>query len=112
MNPIRMTAGAMIVAASIGAAGCSNTMRGVKQDTEKNTEKTAAAMETVDVKSALIADGRVDATNINVDTVASTKTVVLKGSVTSAEQKSMAESIARDKAKGYTITNQLTIVPK
>ena len=89
-----------------------NTVRGVKQDAERATEKTAAAVETVDVKSALMADGRVDASNINVDTIASTKTVVLKGSVPTAQQKSTAETIARDQAKGYTITNQLTVAAK
>ena len=59
------------------------------------------------MKSALIADGRVDASNINVDTSASTKTVVLKGSVPTAQEKAQAEAIARDKAEGYTITADL-----
>ena len=94
------------------AGGCANTAKGVKTDAEKNTEKVVAGAETVDVKSALIADGRVDASNINVDTVASTKTVVLKGSVPNADQKAAAERIARENAKGYTISNQLTIAPK
>ena len=71
---------ALIVAAALSGA-CANTVRGVKQDTEKVAEKTSAATQTVDVKSALIADGRVDASNINVDTSASAKTVVLKGTV-------------------------------
>jgi len=97
----------MVVAALSGA--CANTVQGVKQDTEKIAEKTSAAANTVDVKSALIADGRVDASNINVDTSASTKTVVLKGSVPNAEQRTTAEAIARDNADGYTITNQLTV---
>jgi osmotically-inducible protein OsmY len=96
----------------LSVSACSNTMRGVKQDTERATEKTAAGLETADVKSALVADGRVDATNINVDTIASTKTVVLKGSVPTIEQKATAETIAREQAKGYTITNQLTVAPK
>lgn len=101
---------ALIVAAALSGA-CANTVRGVKQDTEKVAEKTAAATNTVDVKSALIADGRVDASSINVDTNSQSKTVVLKGSVPSAEQKSQAEAIARDKAEGYTIVNQLAISP-
>jgi osmotically-inducible protein OsmY len=111
-NQDHLLAGVMMVVLALGAAGCANTMRGAKQDTEKAVENTGAAMETVDVKAALIADGRVDASNINVDTSASTKTVVLKGSVPTAEQKATAEAIARDKAKGYTITNNLTVVPK
>jgi predicted small secreted protein len=99
----------VLVAALTGA--CANTVRGVKQDTEKVAEKTAAATNTVDVKSALIADGRVDASSINVDTNSSTKTVVLKGSVPTAQQKATAEAIARDNAEGYTINNLLTVAP-
>lgn len=100
---------ALIVTTTVA---CGNTMRGMKTDTENAAEKTAAGVETMDVKAALIADGRVDAGNINVDTVASTKTVVLKGSVPTAEQRTVAEAIARDQAKGYTITNNLTVAPK
>jgi osmotically-inducible protein OsmY len=101
---------ALIVAAALTGA-CANTVRGVKQDTEKVAEKTAAATNTVDVKSALIADGRVDASSINVDTNSSTKTVVLKGTVPTAEQRTTAEAIAHDKAEGYRIVNQLTVAP-
>jgi osmotically-inducible protein OsmY len=100
---------ALIVAAALTGA-CANTVRGVKQDTEKVAEKTAGATNTVDVKSALIADGRVDASSINVDTNTETRTVVLKGSVPTAEQKATAESIAKDKAEGYRIVNQLSVV--
>ena len=99
---------ALVIAASLTAA-CANTVKGEQKDTEKAVEKTAAGAITVDVKSALIADGRVDASNINVDTSSSSKTVVLKGSVPTAQQKTTAEAIARDKAEGYTINNQLTV---
>ena len=101
---------AVVVAAALSGA-CANTVQGVKKDSEKVAEKTVAATNTVDVKSALIADGRVDASKINVDTSSTSKTVVLKGSVPTAEQKAMAERIARDKSEGYTVTNQLTVVP-
>jgi len=101
---------ALVIAASLTAA-CANTVKGAQKDTEKAVEKTEAGANTVDVKSALIADSRVDASNINVDTSATTKTVVLKGSVPTTQQKATAEAIARDKAEGYTINNQLTVVP-
>lgn len=91
---------------------CSNTARGVAQDTERAAERVAAGAETADVKAALIADGAVDASSINVDTMAATKTVVLKGSVPTAEQKTAAEKIAMREAPGYKIDNQLSIVPK
>jgi osmotically-inducible protein OsmY len=107
-----IAAGIGAVALSVGLSACANTMQGAKQDTERAAEAVTAGVETMDVKSALIGDGRVDAANINVDTIADTKTVVLKGSVPTAEQKTIAESIARENAKGYTITNELTVVPK
>lgn len=71
----------------------------------------AAAIETIDVKSALMADRTVDASHINVDTFHETKTVVLKGSVKTATQRDEAARIAAVEAPGYRIDNQLTVVP-
>ena len=68
-----------------------------------------AAVETMDVKAALIADSRVEAGDINVDTDHQTKTVTLKGKVPSDAQKQIAEQIAVEKAVGYRVTNQLTV---
>jgi osmotically-inducible protein OsmY len=72
---------------------------------------TAAAIETIDVKSALMADRTVDASHINVDTFHETKTVVLKGSVKSATQRDEAARIAAAEAPGYRVDNQLRVVP-
>lgn len=71
----------------------------------------SAAVETIDVKSALMADRTVDASHINVDTMHETKTVVLKGSVKTATQRDEAARIAAAEAPGYRIDNQLTVVP-
>ena len=71
---------------------------------------TSAAIETIDVKSALMADRTVDASHINVDTFHETKTVVLKGSVKTAAQRDEAARIAATEATGYRIDNQLTVV--
>lgn len=101
-----------VVVVALAGNACAHTARGVKQDTERAVERTAAGTQTLDVKARLIADGRVDATDINVDTIASTKTVVLKGSVPTADQKAMAERIAREHAEGYAIDNQLTVKPQ
>jgi len=70
-----------------------------------------AAVETIDVKSALMADRTVDASHINVDTIHETKTVVLKGSVKTATQRDEAARIAAAEAPGYRIDNQLMVVP-
>jgi osmotically-inducible protein OsmY len=68
-----------------------------------------AAKQTFDVKAALTADTTIDASHIDVDTNHDTRTVTLKGTVPTAAQKAEAERIARDKAEGYTISNQLTV---
>ena len=68
-----------------------------------------AAVETVDVKTALMADKRVDASHINVDTDHKAKTVTLKGEVPTAAQKATAEQIAVKEATGYRVLNRLII---
>jgi predicted small secreted protein len=113
------------------ASACSNTAKGVEKDAEKAgdqaaaaTEKAAdatsgaaqdakatmgAAMETVDVKAALLADTRVKATGINVDTDKEARTVTLNGTVPSESDRTLAVEIATAKAPDYRIVNNLTI---
>ena len=84
-------------------------------DTREAARETGSAIkgavETIDVKSALMADRTVDASHINVDTLHETKTVVLKGSVKTATQRDEAARIAAAEAVGYRIDNQLRVVP-
>ena len=68
-----------------------------------------AGKQTVDIKAALMAAKGIDASHIDVNTDADTKTVTLEGTVPTAAQKTAAESVARDKAKGYRIRNLLTV---
>lgn len=69
-----------------------------------------AAAQTAKVKTALVADSSVKAADINVDTDAATKTIVLKGHVPSATQKAAAGRIAAEKASpGYTVRNDLEV---
>jgi hyperosmotically inducible protein len=129
---LRITCLATIVAGGLFLGGCSNTAAGAREDAANAADKVssaasdagkatskaaastgatvAAAVETIDVKSALIADRTVDASAINVDTFAETKTVVLKGSVPTAEQREEAGRIAEAEAPGYRIDNRLAIV--
>ena len=116
---------AIALMSGLSLAACSNTAAGVEKDAEKNADAAdatkdaardaagaiKAAVETVDVKSALMADRTVDASHINVDTFHETKTVVLKGSVKTAAQRAEAARIAAAEAPSYRIDNQLTIVP-
>jgi osmotically-inducible protein OsmY len=79
---------------------------------EEIAERAGAAIETVDVKGALMAEGAVDATRIDVDTDYRTKTVTLEGYVPTADEKSTAESVAKAKAPGWTVMNNLQVRPR
>jgi osmotically-inducible protein OsmY len=95
-----------------GAAACTQTARGVVQDTKSNTTAVKGGLETVDIKTALMADKTIDAGAIDVDTYADKKLVVLRGSVPSEAQKARAGQIAKQNAEGYTIDNRLAVVPE
>lgn len=131
MNKVSMMT-AMVAVALVSA--CGNTADGLKKDAEnaaqateataeKAAEKTGeaaaktgaavdAAMETFDVKAALMADTRVDASDINVDTNKDTKTVTINGTVPTAAMKTLAGEVAVAKAVGFRVVNKLTIRPK
>ena len=96
----------------LAAAACAQTASGVVQDTKENTAAVRGAAETVDVKTAIIADKTIDSGAIDVDTYQDKKMVVIRGSVPTQMQKDKAGMIARDHAKGYTVDNQLAVVPK
>ena len=101
----------IVLSLAIGAAGCAQTAQGVVTDTKQNTAAVRGAVETLDVKSAIIADKTVDSGAIDVDTFQDKKVVVLRGSVPTEAQKAKAEQIARSHATGYTVQNQLAVVP-
>ena len=79
---------------------------------EELAEKAGAVGENVDVKSALMADPAVDASRIDVDVSAWRKTVTLNGYVSTASERQKAESIARAKADGYTVVNNIAVQPR
>ncbi|HEU4805695.1 MAG TPA: BON domain-containing protein [Nitrobacter sp.] len=99
------------VLALAGVTGCAQTARGVVADTKENTAAVRGGLETVDVKSAIIADKTIDSGAIDVDTYQDKKVVVLRGTVPTEAQKQKAEQIARDNAKGYTVENRLVVTP-
>jgi osmotically-inducible protein OsmY len=100
------------VAMLVGAAACAQTAKGVAQDTKDNTSAVRGAVETVDVKTAIIADKDIDSGAIDVDTYQDKKLVVLRGSVPTEAQKQKAGEIAQRNASSYKIDNQLAVVPK
>ena len=84
----------------------------VKEGAKEVGSEVGATKQAVDVKAALMVDKGIDASHIDVDTDADTKTVTLKGTVPTAAQKAAAEKMARDKAEGYEVRNLLTVVKK
>jgi osmotically-inducible protein OsmY len=95
---------------AIGAAACGQTAQGLVRDTKDNTAAVKGGIETMDVKTAIIADKTIDSGAIDVDTFGDKKLVVLRGSVPTEAQKAKAEAIARDHATGYTVENRLAVV--
>jgi len=91
--------------------------RNASADAERNSKSAATstagtldgAQQTMEIKSALIADKTVDASGIDVDTNGNTKTVTLKGHVPTAAQKAAAGRIAKSKAPDYKVVNDLTV---
>ena len=111
----------LLLASTIGVAtACGNTADGAREDTKNAAEAASEAAstagasmdeaaETADVKMALMADNTVDASEVNVDTNRDTKTVTLNGSVKSEGQRTRADIIAKDKAPGFTVVNNLIV---
>lgn len=91
------------------AEGAKDVGQAVKEGAKDVATEVDAKKQTLDVKTALMADKSIDASNINVDTDAASKTVILKGSVPTAEQRSAAMRVARDHAAGYRVRSELTV---
>jgi len=119
MKAITTAATTLLLALTVA---CGNTADGVKQDADNAAAKSAeaasdagaaigGAMETGQVKTALMADTRIDASDINVDTNESARTVTLKGTVKTELERVAAGEIATSKAMGYTVINDLTVRP-
>ena len=81
----------------------------VKEGAKEVASDVGARKQTVDIKAALLVAKGIDASHINVDTDAQTKTVTLKGTVPTADQKAAAEKVARDMAEGYKVLNLLAV---
>ena len=63
----------------------------------------------VNVKQALMLDKTVDSSNIDVDIDNDARTVILRGTVPTAPQKTAAERIARAHANGYQVRSELVV---
>ncbi len=92
------------------AEGVKDVGEAIKDGAKEVGSEVGAKKQTVDIEAALTLDKNIDASHIDVDTDADTKTVTLKGTVPTAAQRTAVEKVARDKAEGYEIRNLLTVV--
>lgn len=74
---------------------------------EAIAERASAIKDHIDVKAALMADASVDASRIDVDVSAWSRTITLNGSVATAGERGKAEAIARARAEGYKVVNNI-----
>lgn len=104
------------------ATACGNTADGLKQDAAIAAEKTGdaagaagtkieGALQTGEVKGALLADTRIESRDISVNTSEENKTVRLSGTVKTAAEKQLAGEVATSKSVGYKVINNLVIAP-
>jgi osmotically-inducible protein OsmY len=83
--------------------------RALEDAAERAVPVADAAATTAEVKTALIADAIVSAFNVDVDTSSEQRTVTLRGTVDTEHAKAKAEAIAREKAAGYIVRNELEV---
>lgn len=92
-------------AAELGAAAT-----GAAADLTRSAARAAAGGAlTAAIKTALMADRTIDASGIDVDTDETRRVVSLKGRVQTTAQRTAAVALARTKAPGYEIRDQLII---
>jgi len=89
--------------------GTAAAAQAAKESMSGATRAADAAQQTVQIKTALMADATIDSTTIDVDTRADTQTVILKGHVRSAAEKASAGRVAAAKAPGFKIDNRLEV---
>jgi osmotically-inducible protein OsmY len=101
-----------------GAEKTGEAVKGAAKDVKREAKPAAkevgqaidATKQHLDVKAALLADKAVDASHIDIDVNKDAKILYLRGTVPTAAQKAAAERIARDKADGFVVRNELTVM--
>ena len=95
------------------ATGAEKAAEAVSTATDQAAAGAAAAGATLEVKTALMADKRVDASRIDVDSDGVAKVVHVRGFVLTAAEIETATEIAKSKAPpGWTVSNELVAAPK
>ncbi|RYG34670.1 BON domain-containing protein [bacterium] len=111
-NAAKKTGDAVSTDAKKTGEAIENTAEGAVEATKDAAKNAADAVDnsgiTLKVKNAILTAENLEAKDLNVDTIG--KKVVLRGSVTTAENKKRAEDIAKTQVGGeFTVENQLTV---
>lgn len=103
-------AGNVAAGAAKAAAGAGNAAVGAAKAGVGAVAGAGAALAlTPKIKAALINNPAMKGLQPNVDTIESSKTIRLSGSVNSAAQKTLASKVAQQNAPGYKIENDLKV---
>ncbi len=98
-------------AMSNAASGAGNAMSNAASSAGNAISNLAeAATMTPAVKTAIGGNNGLKGTKIDVDTLGSKDSIALRGNVKTAQQKTLAEGVAKKAAPGYKIINQLKVV--
>jgi osmotically-inducible protein OsmY len=93
--------------------GAEKAAEAVSTATDSAAASAAAAAATLEVKTALMADKRVDASRIDVDSDGVLKVIHIRGMVVTAAEIPAATEIATAKAPaGWRVSNELVVAPK
>jgi len=94
------------------AEGAEKAAEAVSNAADATAVQASVAKATLEVKTALMADSRVDASRIDVDSDGALKVVHLRGKVVTQAEIDIATQIATEKASGWRISNELVVAPK
>jgi hypothetical protein len=94
------------------AQGAEKAAEAVSTAADAASLQAAGAATTLSVKTALMADKRVDASRIDVDSDAAAMIVHIRGKVTTQPEIELSTQIAQEKAPTWKVSNELIVAPK
>ena len=92
--------------------GAEKAAEAVSSAADSASVQAAGAATTLSVKTALMADKRVDASRIDVDSDAVAKIVHIRGKVVTQPEVEISTQIAQEKAPDWKVSNELVVAPK
>ena len=92
-------------------AGAQQAGQEIKEGAQQAGAAINAGKQELDIRTALALDESVDRSNITITSDETAHSIRMTGSVPTLEQKARVNAIAREKAEGWTIVDELIILP-